>query len=292
MHRRSPSAIRLLEVRQYLAALVLGPITYFLWLDRFSGSHAMTLMVLLPPTVSCYAAGLLGTNTIGLWEFHQGWRIGRFPVHGGLSMGSFIGFLEYICFSVQPIQGIHSIQAVKWAFVVGTIIAFWNWVMDTVALKNGFVSVYNRKFRDGQSPEAITGDYAPLYFGMLGALSASNIILAQNHLAARGVPTTWMCIEFLTCACVTCSVCPALVYVAYNLLSRGETGLKPCRTAPAHLVSRAKSPSPSPSPSTSGERPRPMFMSAEVSETGLRAISETSQPRTCEMPEWSSAATR
>ena len=88
---------RFFSVYQYVVPLTLFPLSYWLWLQRFDGRHALTGLALSVPVVFGYVVPALGTNWLGLWEINTRLRLGRFRPHHGFVFGTGSSLLALAC---------------------------------------------------------------------------------------------------------------------------------------------------------------------------------------------------
>jgi len=113
---------------QYIVPLALFPVSYALWLHHYNGQHAPVILALALPVVSAYVVPGLGTNWLRLWEFGTRLRLGRFRPHHGFVFGTATSLLALLC--VQPAPELHWFGVLRAAFVMGSVLAFWNWWYD------------------------------------------------------------------------------------------------------------------------------------------------------------------
>jgi hypothetical protein len=116
---------------------------------------------------------------------------------------------------------------VRSGFVIGSVLALWNWLYDIYAIKTGFITVYNRPYAQGLGPEAIATNYAPALFGAFGACYGAAMPVVQHYLLERG---DWHLYALLLAVCnLVVLVVPVLVFVGCSYLRDGVTGLKPLK---------------------------------------------------------------
>lgn len=220
---------RFLGLYQFLVPLVLFPLAYWLWLRQF-GSHTFVVFGMAIPIVFAYVIPGIGTNVLGLWEINTRFRLGKFRPHHGFMFGTGTALLALPCF-VSPASAIFSWGAwLQAGFLVGTVLAFWNWVYDLAAIGSGFITVYNQPYADGKGTEAVVADYAPVYFGVFGWVYGLVIYLGQVLLLGQG-RWEWL-YPLLAVGCAAGLVLPSLAYVACSYWRHGHNGLKAFRTAP------------------------------------------------------------
>lgn len=208
------------RIYQYLAPLLLFPLSWWLWWLRY-GDHRQVAIVISLPVVFAYVVPALGTNWLKLWEFHTRLRLGRFRPHHGFVFGTATSLFALVALPYPMTGGIG--EAARSAFVLGSVLAFWNWLYDALAIRAGFITFYNRRWHEGADPEAIALDYAPFIFGGFGACYGAAIRLLEEQFAITS-PTqiTWI----LVAAChVACLTIPVLACVTGSRLTRGEWGL-------------------------------------------------------------------
>lgn len=221
---------RLLSLYQFLVPVVLLPLAYWLWLRRFQ-APSFVLYGLAIPVVFAYVIPGLGTNVLGLWEINTRFRLGKFRPHHGFMFGTGTALLALPCFTA-PTDGVFTWGGLMQAgFLVGTVLAFWNWVYDLAAIGSGFITVYNQPYADGKGTEAIVSDYAPVYFGVFGWVYGLAVYLGEVFLLGQG-RWSWYG-PMLVVACIVGLVLPSLAYVGISYWRHGHNGLTAFRPDPA-----------------------------------------------------------
>jgi hypothetical protein len=209
------------NIYQYAAPLVILPLSYWLWLERCGGAHRLAALMLAIPVLYAYIVPAVGTNVLRIWEFNTRLRLGRFRPHHGFVFGS---VTSLIALAALP-QGMSGPwEMLRAGFVLGSVLAFWNWFYDVEALRAGFLRVYTRSYAEGRGPEAIAMDYAPPIFGLFGLCYGIAIVLAETTLAD---PARWdLYWAFFALANAACIAVPVGGYVAWSYWRTGENGLK------------------------------------------------------------------
>jgi hypothetical protein len=213
--------MRFFNLYQYAAPLVLLPLAYWLWLERSGGEHRLALLLMSMPVVYAYVVPAVGTNVLRIWEFNTRLRLGRFRPHHGFVFGSATSLIALACLGAPGAFGVGEI--LRTAFVLGSVLAFWNWLYDVAALRSGFLRVYTRSFADRRGPEAVAMDYAPPIFGLFGMVYGAAIVVAEHVLRDAGWNWYW---PLLICANLACIAIPVAGYVAWSYARNGENGLK------------------------------------------------------------------
>lgn len=215
--------MRFFNLYQYLAPLLLLPLSYFLWLRQLDGQHALVWLMLSSPISFAYVIPALGTNWLRLWEFNTRLRLGKFRPHHGFVFGSATNLIALLCLGALP-ASFTLLEFIRAGFVLGSVLAFWNWLYDLAAIKAGFIIVYNRPYAENRGPEAIAADYAPVLFGSFGFCYGVLLRLSQYFLLELGY---W---DYYAWLLVTTNlvglVMPILIFVGYSYLKNGEPGLK------------------------------------------------------------------
>lgn len=217
---------RFLGLYQYLAPALLFPVSYWLWWERSGHNHRFVALVLTVPVLFAYIIPGLGTNWLKLWEFHTRWRWGKFRPHHGFVFGTAASLFALLCVDARP-PGFGVWEVLRAGFVMGSVLAFWNWIYDISAIKTGFIVVYNRPHFEKLGPEAIATDYAPVFFGVFGLCYGITIRLGQHYLLELG---RWDLMARLTVlGTFAVLVLPVSAFVVSSLLKNKTTGLKPCK---------------------------------------------------------------
>ena len=205
------------NIYQYAAPLVLLPLAYWLWLARSGGEHRLALLLMSMPVLYAYIVPAVGTNVLKIWEFNTRLRLGRFRPHHGFVFGSATSLIALA--AVSPTSDFTFGEVLRAAFVLGSVLAFWNWLYDVAALRSGFLRVYTRSYAERRGPEAVAMDYAPPIFGLFGAVYGALIVLAE------GLARDWWWTFFLL-GNAACIALPVGGYVAWSYLRNGESGLR------------------------------------------------------------------
>ena len=214
--------MRFFNLYQYLAPLLLFPLSYTLWLRQFEGNHRFVWLMLSIPVLFAYIIPAVGTNWLHLWEFNTRLRLGRFRPHHGFVFGAATSLLAWLCVA-GPTASFSSLEMFRSSFILGSVLAFWNWLYDMVAIKAGFIVVYNKPYAENRGPEAIAADYAPLLFGVFGLCYGLTIRLSQYYLLELD---RWDYYGLLLIGGnLTGLIVPVLAFILYSCFRYGETGL-------------------------------------------------------------------
>ena len=211
------------QLYQYVVPVLLFPLAYWLWLSRYDGEHTAAILALSMPILFAYIVPGLATNWLKLWDFNTRWKVGRFRPQHGFLFGTATSLFGLLCLA-YPARGFDILEFVRAGFVMGSVLAFWNWLYDLYAIKVGFIVVYNRKYHENQGPEAIATHYCPMFFGTFGVCYGVAIRVCEYFLMhlQRG-DTYWLL--FIACNLLVLIV-PVLAFVLFSLATNGETGLR------------------------------------------------------------------
>jgi len=211
------------RIYEYVVPIVLFPLAYLLWLSRYEGDHGLTLFMISIPIIFAYIVPGLGTNWLRLWELNASLKLGRFRPHHGFLFGTATSLFALICLDYPP--RIFSMQEIiRSAFVLGSVLAFWNWLYDLVAIRSGYLVVYSRKYYERQGPEAIASDYCPVFFGTFGVCYGAVIRVGEFYVQ-QGASFQQLGLLYIASSLAILSF-PVLAYVVHSVLKSGETGLQ------------------------------------------------------------------
>ena len=214
--------MKFFQIYQFAAPLILLPISYWLWLGRYAGDHRMALLTLSLPVMFAYVIPGVGTNWLRLWEFNTRFRLGRFRPHHGLVFGTATSFIAYI--TLASPEGHSAVSILRSGFVLGSVLAFWNWLYDIYAIKVGFIRVYTKIQADGGSAESVATDYAPVLFGTFGFCYGITVCCYELLLFDQGL---WHLLwRSLFLGQLFCLATPVVAYVLVSFLRTGKTGLE------------------------------------------------------------------
>ncbi len=214
--------MKFFQIYQYVVPGILFPLSYWLWWTRYDHDHRMTLLALVPVVLFAYVVPGIGTNVLRLWEFNTRLRIGRFRPQHGFVFGTATSLLTLACLPF-PAAETGPWGWARAALVVGSVLAFWNWLYDQHAIRSGFLVVYNRAFSENRGPEAIAAEYCPSFFAATGAVYGLVIRVSEYVVITLESPEHfWILLVGATAALL---VIPAAVFVASNHLAHGQSGL-------------------------------------------------------------------
>lgn len=210
---------RFFQWYQYVAPLFFLPFTFWLWYRTY-GDADFVLLIMAIPVLAAYIVPAIGTSILNLWEFNTRLRIGKFRPHHGFVFGSATALIAFFCLAGNQIEGIPGgIQA---SFILASVLGFWNWLYDTMAIRAGFLRVYTRSYHTGSAAE-IAYDYAPLYFGLFGACYGAEIKVIEHYIVYCGRTDLFWCL--LLFGVLMAIALPSFGYVVISKISYGDHGL-------------------------------------------------------------------
>lgn len=210
--------MRFLNLYQYLGPLLLTPLAWWLWRDALDGDGSAAVAITALPILFAYVIPGLGTNWLHLWEFNTRLRLGRFRPHHGFVFGSATAVFAAVVLAPLPAEP-NAGAVIRAGFVLGSVLAFWNWLYDIYAIEKGFLVVFNRPFAAGAGGAAIATDYAPAIFGAFGLVYGAEIpLLAWWSKQGALLPATAL-------AALPLLVVPPLAFMAVNRVRYGDWGL-------------------------------------------------------------------
>lgn len=213
-----------LTIYQYLAPAVLAPASFFLWQREYSGDLRLVAAAWLIPVLWAYIVPGIGANVLKVWEFNTRLKLGRVRPHHGFVFGSataMLGWLVHV-----PAHSL--VDVARSAFVMCSVLAFWNLLYDVMAIRAGILSVYNQCWADGHGEAAIAMDYAPWFFGGFGAVYGSGIG-ALEWLNDRGA-LSWPVLAVVLVLMLLLSIAvPVGGYVTQSRRRHGHSGMRPVK---------------------------------------------------------------
>jgi hypothetical protein len=219
---------RAFEVYQYVAPAVLTPLAAWLWWRHYDGNAALAAIALLVPIAHAYVVPGVGTNVLRMWEFDTRLRLGRFRPHHGFVFGSATAMLMLPAIGTPNAHPI-ALDIVSTGLLAGVILGVTNWLYDALAIRAGFLKVYNQPWAEGRSPWSIATDYAPWFFGGFGFICAAGLKLAEGLLLAHPNPTKAIGVGLALLALTV--MLPTLGYIVQSYLRHGHHGCRPIMRA-------------------------------------------------------------
>lgn len=210
---------RFFQWYQYIAPVLFLPFTFWLWQQTYANNDFVVIIMAIP-ILAAYVVPAVGTNILGLWEFNTRARIGKFRPHHGFVFGSATALIAFLCLAGSNVEGIWGVGQAS--FILASVLGFWNWLYDTVAIKAGFLNVFTRSYKTGSASE-IAFDYAPLYFGMFGACYGAEIKIIEYYLIRCGRQDLFWIL--LIIGVLLAIALPSLVYIIISQLKYGDSGL-------------------------------------------------------------------
>lgn len=226
---------RFFALYQYLGPALLTPLAAWLWWRHYDGNVHLAALALAVPVIHAYVVPGIGTNVLGMWSFNTRLRLGRFRPHHGFVFGSASAIL------VLPVMGAPDPAATPsmmagTALVAGAVLLAVNWIYDALALRHGYLEVYNQPWADGAGPWAVSADYVVWFFGLFGVIYGGGLRYAESVLLADPDPIQTVAIAaVLVAATITL---PTLCYIAASRIRHGHYGLRPVHAATPETPSR------------------------------------------------------
>jgi len=216
---------RVFEVYQYAAPAVLAPLSFWLWWSLYNENIYLTLTAWLLPVLYAYIVPAVGTNVLKVWEFDTRFRIGRFRPQHGFVFGSATSILAWLCHFEQAQTGF---ELFKYAFILASVLGFWNIIYDIKAIRSGILKVYNQPWANKKDAESITMDYAPWFFAGFGAVYGASIAGAEMLVQSGQFSTGGYVGYFLACL-VLCMFIPVVGYRWHSFRMHGHSGCRPIK---------------------------------------------------------------
>lgn len=213
---------KIFELYSYTAALILGPLSAYLWWKTYS-NYSQWLLAWLIPILWAYIVPGVGTNLCKVWEIKSRFQLGRFRLQHGFVFGSATSLIVW--FIHQPAQCISAILIE--CFITCSVIGFWNVLYDILAIKAGVLCVYNQPWAEGKDTEVIVLDYATWVFGGFGFCYAL-VISSYEYIVFNYSPSFLFNCLFFVVGLIICVTIPVLGVMAKSYKKYGHYGTKPC----------------------------------------------------------------
>jgi len=215
---------RFYNVYQFVAPLVFFPIAYWLWWQRLDQKHDVTSLVMFVPVISYYFFVVIGVLKFRLWHMNTWPTIRGIRPHHGFVIATAAALFFYLCLRMVPVGETGILSILTAAFLGASVFGFWNWWYETYAVKSGFISIYTKKIAEGASAEEAVTDYAPVFFGSMGACHGAFVKVAENLLLPdHGAELYWL---VAAGGGLTLILVPTGAYLLVHRIKHGESGLK------------------------------------------------------------------
>ena len=216
---------RFFTLYQYAGPLILTPLSFWLWWRTYHGDLALVLVAWLIPILFAYIVPAVGTNVLKVWEFNTRYRLGRFRPHHGFVFGSATAMIAWTIHTRQACDLFGILQS---AFIMASVLGFWNLIYDIKALKAGILLVYNQPWADGESEEAVAMDYAPVFFAGFGLLYGTAIAMAE-WMYHKGLWSAITPFWYLPVALILAIAFPVWLYRVRSFKRHGHSGCRPIK---------------------------------------------------------------
>jgi len=208
---------------QYIAPIILFPLAYLIWYNTYNGNHQLIILTLSIPILFAYIIPNLGANVFQLWEFDTKFKMKNIRPHHGFLFGSATSVLVWICM-IPSVQSIDLIIICRTGFIVGSLLAFWNWLYDLYAIKSGFLKVYNLAYHKGLGAGEIALDYAPIFFGIFGFCYGASLQINEYFLLEKESWNLFWLLLFVEVILI--HIFSVAGYIVFSYIKTGTFGLK------------------------------------------------------------------
>jgi hypothetical protein len=219
---------RAFEAYQYVAPALLTPLAAWLWWRHYDGHVALAAIALAVPIAYAYIVPGIGTNLLQVWEFDTQLRLGRFRPHHGFVFGSATAMLVLPAIGAPEASPV-MLDVLARSMAVAAILGVLNWVYDALAIRAGFLKVYNQPWADGRDAWTIASDYAPWFFGGFGLIYAAGLKLAESTLLPE--PNMGRAVAVGLAILTATLTLPTLGYVIQSYARHGHHGCRPIMRA-------------------------------------------------------------
>ncbi|MEO9874523.1 MAG: hypothetical protein ABJM26_15310 [Anderseniella sp.] len=215
---------RFFHMYQYLGPVLLGPLAVWGWHVHYDGNWYLVGVALTVPIAHAYIVPGIGTNVLKMWSFNSKLKLGRFRPHHGFVFGSATSIIV-LALMTTPAPAPSAADIIWTAVVCGTVLLLINWVYDALAIKSGYLEVYNQVWSEGGSHWAIAGDYVVWFFGLFGVIYGLGLRFAETILLNEPTaPRAAMAIAATVIATITL---PTLAYILTSWIKYRHYGLRP-----------------------------------------------------------------
>jgi len=215
---------RFYNVYQFVVPLLFFPLAYWLWWRRFDHRHDVTMLVMFVPVVSYYVFVVVGILKFRLWRMNTRPTFRGVRPHHGFVIATASALFFYLCVRMVPVNETGILSVLTAAFLGASVFGYWNWWYETYAIKSGFISIYTKRVAEGASAEEAVTDYAPVFFGSMGACYGGFVKTAENLLMGEYSTLLYWSIALL--GGISMIVVPVGLYMLVHRYRYGESGLK------------------------------------------------------------------
>lgn len=209
---------------QFVAPLIIFPLAYWLWWQRFDHDHRVTALVMFVPVVAYYVLVGLGVVRFRLWRFNTWPTVRGMRPHHGFVFSAAAALFFYLCLRMVPTDHSGLASVLTAAFLGASVFGFWNWWYETYAVKSGFISLYTKRVADGATAEEVVTDYAPIFFGSMGASYGALVKTAENLLLPEHRAILYWLVAIM--GGVAMIAIPVVLFMLAHRIKHGESGLR------------------------------------------------------------------
>ena len=156
----------ILNLHSLFTPLIVFPIAFLAWYNEYH-DYRLTWITLSFPIIYAYLIPYFAIKKFHLWEFRSKYSLKGFRPQSGFIYGSFASLLTWVG-RIDPGNEFNFWKLIKQAFILGSLIGFWNWLFEIVAIQRGIIIFYGKSFLKKSEPATITLEYAPVGFGLNG----------------------------------------------------------------------------------------------------------------------------
>ncbi len=209
----------------WLAPAALLPLAAWGWWVHYDGNVHLVAVALAVPVIHAYVVPAIGANVLGVWQINASHKIGRIRPQHGFVFGSATALLTLVIVGA-PVPVLDAGTVIETALWCGGVLLAVNWIYDALAIRAGYLEVFNQPWAEGRGPWAISADYVVWFFGLFGLLYGGILRFAEAQLMTS--PDWPTAIMIAGGGAAITSVLPSIAYCGTTWLRYGHAGLRPC----------------------------------------------------------------
>lgn len=142
------------------------------------------IAIIVIPVIYGYLIPYISVNIMKKWEFTRGMRIGGIYVHQGFKIASHLLLWLYLILKLVSLEQMTIEMLLIASVFCGFAQGFSIWIHDILAMRYGYLIMFNQASLSGKGAEVVVFKFAPATFFTLGfTYSFSSLLILKKYFA-------------------------------------------------------------------------------------------------------------